>query len=230
MVASSNQMKQLPLEELPRERFMRLGPQALSTCELLALLLDTGTLTRSVLQLAEELLAHFNNLSTLSEASVSELMDISGIGPAKALRLKAAFALAARLSIPSSRVLLDTPESAARHFLPHLNHPVETLYIALRNSQKQLIHLEQVACGTLNSVATHPREILHIAIRHRAHTLLIAHNHPSGDPRPSLADLTLTATLDSACRAVQIPLIDHLIISPPKWLSLVQAGLFHATY
>lgn len=223
-------MKHLPAEERPRERLTRLGAEALSTPELLALLLDTGTTQQPVLQLAAELLSHFSSLQALGQATIAELTQIDGIGPAKALRLKAAFALAARLAHTPPLATLDTPETAARHLLPHLSHPVETLYVALRNSQRQLIHLEQVARGTLTHVATHPREILHVAIRHRAHTLLIAHNHPSGDVRPSTQDLTLTAELDSACRAVGIPLIDHLILAPPKWLSLNQSGLFHGAY
>ena len=114
-------MKHLPVAERPRERLSRLGAEALSTPELLALLLNTGTTAQPVLQLATELLKRFSSLQALGQATVAELTQIGGIGPAKALRLKAAFALAARLAHMPPLATLDSPEAAARHLLPHLS-------------------------------------------------------------------------------------------------------------
>lgn len=221
-------MKELPVDERPRERLIRLGEEALSTPELIALLLDTGTSATPVLQLAAALLGQFQTLERLAEATLPELTALSGIGPAKALRLKSAFALAKRLKRTAAKTAIDSPAAAAHVLHPHLQQPVETLYVLLRDVQRKLLHLELVSKGTLTQIIAHPREILHIAIRHRAHTLIIAHNHPSGDPRPSTADLSLTEQLASACCTLGIPLVDHLIIAGGAWCSLAQQGLYHA--
>lgn len=218
-------LKFIPSEERPRERLARFGTSVLSTIELLAILLGSGTQKRSVLQLAGDLLAHFKTLRALSTASIQELQEVKGIGVAKAIQLHAAFALSSRKEevIP---IVLDTPEKVyalIRHELECL--PTEVLLVLLRDIRYQCIHREILAKGTLTELLTHPREIFHLAIKHRAHSLVIAHNHPSGDPTPSSRDLAMTERLVEVGKVMGIPLADHLIIGKGRFVSLSSLGL-----
>ncbi len=219
-------LKALPLEERPRERLMRQGLDALSLAELFAIILGNGTKNKSVLDLSKELLVHFGSLEKLFDASVVELMQIKGIGQAKAIQLKAIFGIVRKCqksALPPS--LISSHEEAyliAKAEIAHCKQ--EVLLVLLRDIKGCLIHREQVAIGTLSQVLAHPREIFHPAVRHKAHSFILAHNHPSGDPTPSNADLDLTRCLIRSGKVMGIALDDHLIIGRDKYISLHQKG------
>lgn len=213
--------KQLPADERPRERLSRYGVEGLSAIELIAILLGHGTHTRSVLELASDLLSHFGSMKAISEATFTELMEVKGIGKAKAIQLKAAFALSCRIEAPVRGVLLDSAEKIYQWVRKDLqDQKIEVLVVILRDVKKRIIHSEMVSKGTLTEVLLHPREIFHVAIRHRAHSIVIAHNHPSGDPIPSTQDLEVTALLENAGKMVGIELSDHLIVGKESFISL----------
>jgi|SRR3989344_5248091 len=225
-------LRELPLDARPRERLAAQGASALSSIELIAILLSSGTKERSALDLASDLLTHFGTLEHLADATLSELCSIKGIGPAKAVQLQASFALSKRLSPPElDRPLIDSPEKAFLQLHSVLkDEPTEVLYLLLRDARRMLIHKETVAKGILNQVMMHPREVFCTAIRHRAHSLIIAHNHPSGDPTPSTSDLEMTQILRSAGMVIGIPVIDHLIIGKETFYSFRQKGLLDARH
>ena len=218
-------LKNLPAEERPRERLARFWPDAPSTIELLAILLGSGTRHRSVLHLAADLLTHFQSLRALSEASLSELKEVKGIGLAKAIQLQAAFALIHRKE-EVSHSLLDAPDKVYSLIRADLERqPLEVLMVLLRDARFQLIHREILSKGTLTELLLHPRDVYHAAIKHRAHSLIIAHNHPSGDPNPSPQDHEMTRILQAAGAIVGIPLSDHLIVGREGFVSFFQKGL-----
>lgn len=219
-------LKCLPLEERPRERLARYGSDALSSIELLAILLGSGTQNRSVLQLAADLLGHFGTLNALAEASLEELQQVKGIGQAKAIQLKAVFGLLLRMEMKKQGLLLDSAESVHGLIKDELAHQkVEMLMVVLRDVRRCCIHREIIAKGTLTELLMHPREIFHLAIRHRAHSIIVAHNHPSGDPTPSTRDLEITQLLLAAGKVVGIELSDHIIVGWEGFVSFYKKGL-----
>lgn len=224
---ASCRIKTLPSEERPRERLLRDGVNALSLSELLAIVLSSGTVGKSVLNLAQELLAKWGGLERLLEASVVELMQVKGIGKAKAIQLKAVFGivLKCRKSSLSPNDPILTSEDAYRLARGEIGHsPQEILLVILRDIRGRMIHMEQVSIGTLSQVLVHPREIFYPAVRYKAHSLILAHNHPSGDPTPSKADLELTRALVCSSQVMGIPLDDHLIVCPNAYTSLRERG------
>jgi len=224
------QLKSLPLHERPRERLIRYGVDALSSIELLAILLGSGTKTRSVLDLSADLLAHFSSLEALSRATLAELQEVKGIGIAKAIQLKAAFALISKKE-ESEPPLIDSPDALYALVRPLLEgQSVEMLVLVLRDIKQRLIHREILSKGTLTNLLLHPREVFHAAIHHRAHSLLIAHNHPSGDPTPSSLDYQMTRQLEEVGKLVGIPLIDHLIVGKNRYVSLAKQGFLKREY
>lgn len=220
-------LKSLPEEERPRERLLRDGIDALSLSELIAIVLGSGTQGKSVLDLAQELLERFGGLEKLLEASVAELMQIKGIGRAKAIQLKAVFGIAlkcrkphaaSKFSITSARLAFELAQSEIAHL------PQEVLLVILRDIRGSLIRTERVSMGTLSQVLVHPREVFYPAVRHKAHSLIVAHNHPSGDPTPSRADLEITRSLAEAARVMSIGFDDHLIVCRDRYISLREMG------
>jgi DNA repair protein RadC len=218
----------LPATELPRERMLRAGAEALSLSELLAIILVTGTKEKPVLRLADELISHFGSLSALFDASISELTQLKGIGQAKAIQLHAAFALAKRLSPEERpRLHIGSPDAAfpiARDAIGHEKQ--ETALIIMRDARGFFLRAERFAIGTLSEILIHPREVFHPAVRHKAHSIILAHNHPSGDPSPSTHDLKLTRLLIQSSQVMGIPLDDHLIVTQTTYTSLRTSGHF----
>lgn len=199
----------------------------LSLAELIAIILGSGTSGKSVLALSQEILERFGGLEHLLNASVSELMQIKGIGKAKAIQLKAVFAIArkCRQMGVSTREPIDSAQKAFLIAEEEIAHSAqEILFVLLRDVRGRLIHTERVSIGTLSEVLFHPREVFFPAVRHSAHSVIIAHNHPSGDPTPSKADLALTRTLSHASSVMGIPLTDHLIVCPNTYVSLRERG------
>ncbi len=222
-------LKCLPEEERPRERMLRSGIDALSLSELIAIILGSGTQGKSVLDLSQEILEHFGGLEKLLDASVVELMQIKGIGKAKAIQLKAVFGIALKCRKPlssrkfpitSARDAYDLAQAEIAHI------PKEVLLVILRDVRGHLLHLEHISVGTLSQVLVHPREVFYPAVRHNAYSLIIAHNHPSGDPTPSKSDLQLTRVLIEAGQVMSIGFDDHLIVCRDRFVSLRDAGYF----
>ena len=206
----------LPKALQPREKFDRLGPENLSESDLLAILLRTGTAGTNVVELAEALLMQYGSLSALSRTSIAELQKIHGIGREKAKILKAALEIGRRLVQENvgENPRIASPEEAAavlRERARSLDR--EVFWVLLLDTKSRLMAPPcEVSKGTLNSSLVHPREIFKPAIQHSAASVILAHNHPSGDPSPSAQDIRITKKLIEAGKTMEIKVLDHLII------------------
>jgi DNA repair protein RadC len=208
-------IKDLPKNERPRERLAALGADALRPAELIAILLRTGMTGCSAVQVAEQLLQKFKSLDALSRASLEDLKTIKGIGQDKAIALKAAFTLARLLAreLQGEAPLLDSPDRIA-DFLREENraYEVEQLQAVLLNTRRKLIRVDIISNGILDSLLVHPREVFKSAIAANASALVLVHNHPSGDPSPSEADIRATRDLIRAGQLLKIEVLDHVIL------------------
>jgi DNA repair protein RadC len=205
----------------------QLGPQALGTTELLALVLGAGTRIRGVVSLAEHLLSAFGSLQDLSEARAEEIDGVKGMGPAKAAALVAAFELGRRAHgpRPAARVTIRSPRDSARLLVPLMRSlDREHFRAVLLNTRHEVMAVVEVAVGSLDSAPIHPREVFKEAVRRSAAALIVAHNHPSGNPDPSPDDLAITERLRAAGRIVGIDVLDHLIIGNGTFVSLRERG------
>lgn len=208
-------ISEIPESDRPREKLANRGAGSLSDAELLAIFLRTGLRGKSAISLAEELIRTKGSLRELSRCSASEIANaISGIGPAKAAELCAAFELGKRLARGAGeRPVLDSADVIEQVFGPELRAMDREVVLALLLDTKlRLIRSEEIALGSLNECVAHPREIFRPAIVHRAYAVVLLHNHPSGDPSPSQADHRLTRQLSQAATLLQINLLDHIVI------------------
>jgi DNA repair protein RadC len=213
--------------ELPRERLCRDGVDVLSTAELLALVLRTGAPGLSALALGQTLIKHFGSLDGLARAGDAELRRMAGIGPAKIASLRAALELGARHACAPLRpgAKLDSPERVFAHFGPRLRRlRQEVFFVLLLDSRQRLIAEVEVSRGSLNQSLVHPREVFAPALREAAAALVVVHNHPSGDPRPSREDAEVTQRLASAGEILGIRLVDHVIVGCEGFRSFAQMG------
>ncbi len=220
-------IKGLPPEDRPRERLLRIGPEGVSSPELLTILLQTGTPSASVSDLAGRLLASFGSLEALSRARPAELTREAGIGPAKACALLAAFELGRRLQAapPARRPVIRTPADVAALVGEQMRHlDREHFRAVLLNTRHEVLDVVTVAVGGLDSAPIHPREVFKEAIRRSAAAVILIHNHPSGTPEPSGDDLRITARLQEAGRVVGIEVLDHIIIGDGRFASLRERG------
>ena len=225
-------VRDLPLSERPRERLTRVGAEALSEQELLACLLGRGVAGDSVLVSARRLLAEFGSLRGLAEASVEQLATVHGIGPAKAVQLKAAVEIARRVApAPNGqRPVVDSLEAATALVRPHLVDKQKEHFIALLlDNRHRLIRLSPIAVGSLSATLVHPRELFKEAIAASAAAVILAHNHPSGDPEPSAHDREITRRLADAGALLGIEVVDHLIVGTAGVVSLRAAGVLDGT-
>jgi len=204
-------------EERPRERFKRLGAEALSTAELLAIILRVGSRKENVVSLSQRILSLYP-LEKLSELSTKELCKINGVGEAKALQIKAMFCLVNRKT--TSRIKkISSSKDVWNYFASIRELKQEHFYVLHLNSKNEIISSKLIAIGTLNSVVIHPREVFKQAILESAQSVILVHNHPSGDVNPSLQDKEITTKLEKASETVGIDLLDHIIVSKKKWFS-----------
>lgn len=228
-MAAGLTVSDLPVSERPRERLTRLGAEALSEQELLACVLGRGIAGESVLVSARRLLAACGTLRGIADASVEQLAAVHGIGPAKAVQLKAAVEIARRVAMTSNgrRPVIDSVEAAAAVVRPHLVDKAKEHVVALLlDNRHQLIRMSPIAVGSLSATLVHPRELFKEAIGACAAAVILAHNHPSGDPTPSEHDLRLTTRLVEAGVLLGIEVLDHLILGGRQVVSLRALGVF----
>lgn len=217
----------LPRSERPRERLQRLGPEALSSQELLALILGRGVKGESVMVTAQRLLSTFGNLKNISQASLEELSSVRGMGIAKAAQLKAAFELSRRSEEDSEeKISIKTATDVVRLLRPRLKDKKKEHFLILcLDTRNNVIRLSNVSVGTLNASLVHPREVFKEAIQALACSIILVHNHPSGKPEPSDADIEVTNRIIEAGRVVGIDVLDHIIITRDSAFSFKEKGL-----
>lgn len=228
-------LRTLPASERPRERLIQLGAEQLSNVELVAILLGTGIKGHSVIELARELMHHCeakdpgNALRYLCQLSDQELKQvIPGVGQAKFCQVRAALELGLRVSSvpPPKRVELSNPQAVFAFLAPRMSHlDHEQFMVILLNAKNHVIGVECVSVGTLTASLVHPREIFKSAIKRSAHAIILAHNHPSGDPSPSREDREVTRRLIEAGRLIGIEVLDHLVIGDGRYTSFRERGL-----
>jgi len=219
----------LPLSERPRERLSKLGSEALSSQEILALILGRGIKGESVIVTSQKLLSKFGNLKNLASASIEELTQIKGIGPAKAAQIKATFELSKRLENSSgeaTKITVKSPEDVvktARNLLK--GKKKEHFLVICLDTRNHLIKTSTVSIGSLDCSIVHPREVFKDAISSSAASVIFIHNHPSGDPTPSEDDIKMTKRLIEAGEIIGIEVLDHIIICDSEHLSMKAKNL-----
>jgi DNA repair protein RadC len=214
----SHRIHDIPESDRPRERLLRLGPQALSDAELLALFINTGTKGENALQIGERMLRDFGSIRDLSRLEPAALTKIKALGPAKAAKLAAAFEIGRRAREESRPdIVLDHPRRVYEFIGPDLQAlGYESVRLILLTTKLTLMRSEEVFRGSLNECTATPRDLIRKALVHNAHAFILIHNHPSGDPSPSDADRRLTRRLREAADTMGFTLQDHLIIGTPS--------------
>jgi DNA repair protein RadC len=218
----------LPADARPREKLLARGAGALADAELLAILLRTGIRGQGVLQMAEALLERFGALTGLLNADAEALKAVKGLGPAKRAELAAVLELARRAvagQLKEQPVLAD-PLAVGQYLQLHLAHRKQEVFgVMFLDVRGRLLAFEELFQGTLTRASVYPREVVIRALKHSANSVVLAHNHPSGDARPSAADEALTQNLKSALHLVDVRLLDHVIVSQGQFCSMAQLGL-----
>lgn len=218
-------MKTLPVEDRPTEKLQRLGAAALSEAELLAVIIRSGTHRETALALSQRLL---QDLQLLQESSFEELQLLHGVGEVRAAQIKAILELGHRLQLPraaNGKPRIRDPRDAIRLLEGEMRLlRQEEMRVILLDSRHRVIRIQTIAQGTLNSAVTHPRDLFREALKANAAAVIMAHNHPSGDARPSPEDLAATRRFVEVGELTGIPVVDHLIISSSGSLSLKERG------
>ncbi len=222
-------VKDLPLDDRPREKLTIRGAQSLTDAELLAILLRTGTKGKSVISIAQDLISKHTNLAVLASKSLSSLTENPGIGKDKAATLLAAFELSRRILFQSkwfSDKKITSPGEIGEIFIPLLRDEMkEKFLIICLNSANKIIKYEVISVGNLNSSVIHPREIFKVAIENNSASVILVHNHPSGNPEPSNEDIAITRKLVDAGKIIDIPVYDHIITAGETFTSFVERRL-----
>lgn len=224
-----NRIKDLPSDDRPREKLTFRGPQSLTDAELIAILLRTGMKGKSVISVAQDIITKEGNLAKLASRSLSDLKKHSGVGKDKAATLLAAFEISRRVLSQDkwmSERRITSPEDIANIFIPLLRDEVKEQFVVVcLNSANKVIRYEVISVGNLNSSVVHPREIFKSAIEYSAASIILLHNHPSGNPEPSNEDITITKKIVEAGKLMDIPVYDHIIIAGKNYTSFVEKRL-----
>jgi DNA repair protein RadC len=218
-------IKELPQGDRPRERLLAYGADVLSDAELIAIALRSGTRSLNAIQAAQGLLKRFDGLAGLSQATHEEMATIPGVGPAKAAQVLAAFELGRRLAMnpDQARPRISTPENAARILMARIGNPrQEELWVMLLDTKHQVLRLHNVYRGQVDSASVRVCEVFREAVRDNAKAIIVAHNHPSEDVTPSVADIDITRDLRHAGDLLGIELLDHIIVTRTAYRSLKQ--------
>ena len=221
-------VRDLPRQERPRERLQKFGPEALSAQELLALVIGRGIPKKSVMNIAQELLTKFGNIKAIGQATIEELSQIKGIGLAKAAQIKACFELGRREELEPEIKNFDIkdPEAVVRAIRASIRDKAkEHFKLILLNPRNRIIGISTISIGTLNASLVHPSEDFKDAITHSAASVVLAHNHPSGDPEPSEDDIKITKKLVESGKILGIEVLDHIIIGKNNFCSFKEREL-----
>jgi len=216
-------IKDLPKTRRPREKLTEKGPQNLTNTELIAILLGTGSRKQNALKLAEAVIRQFP-LDKLSEVHLGQLLKTSGIGNGKATRILAALELGKRIFAPASvaKIIVRSTQEALRECRDIANKKQEYLFVLYLNARHELLQKEIVALGNVNAIRIEPKEIFSHALVSPCASIIVAHNHPSGDPAPSNEDIQFTKRVQEAGEILGIPMLDHLIITQSGYFSFLE--------
>lgn len=221
-------VKDLPPESRPREKFVKYGAHAVSNAELLAILIGSGTRRISAIDLANKILSDAGSLRELARKGVDDLKKYRGVGLKKAIVISAAFELSRRIQTEEflEKPKIENPTDVARIFIPRLaDLNKEILIVVLLNTANKIIKEVVVSEGNLNSSVIHPREVFKPAIDELSASIILVHNHPSGNPEPSRMDIEVTKQIYHAGEIIGIRLLDHIIVAGDKFTSMAQLGL-----
>ena len=218
-------LKDLPPSDRPREKLIEFGAENLTDSELIAILIRTGTSGKNAVDLARELINHFNGLENLSKASVEELSSFKGLGKAKAITLKAAFELSRRVkNVRFTRI--SSPRDAYEILKPSFSHKeTEHFGTITLNRKGFLINVHTISVGGVGRTAVTPKEVFKPAVRDLAEAVILFHNHPSGDPTPSREDVEITRRLIEAGKLLGIEVLDHIVVGREGFVSLKEEGI-----
>ena len=221
-------VREMPSEERPRERLERYGASTLQTAELLAILLRVGTQQENVIELSSRLLREYKGLGGLLAADFAELCAVHGMGQAKTAQLKAALEIGRRLSVMAAaeRPKIESPGDVAQLVMLELAYlPQEQLRVICLDTKNYVVHQQVVYQGTVNSSVVRAAEVFRPAVSRNCLSIVVVHNHPSGDPTPSPEDIRTTEQLRKAGELLDIELLDHIVVGQHRWVSLKERGL-----
>lgn len=221
-------VKELQIQERPREKALKFGVTTLGNRELIAVVLRCGSRQHSALEVADDILCHFSSLGELGKASLQELMDIDGVKQVKAIELQAAFELGRRIEFDKIQQLdkIESPLDLVNWLSQLIGFETQEHFIVVFLNQKhQVLSYKTLFVGTLTNASVHPREIFKEAMRIGCAKIICAHNHPSGDPQESEADINITRSIQECGRIASIPLLDHIIVSRNSYTSFRQKRL-----
>ncbi|AND85711.1 DNA repair protein RadC [Clostridium tyrobutyricum] len=223
-----NRIKDLPENERPRERLFRYGPEALSNIELLAILLGCGSKKENIISLSSRIIQNNGGINGVFDSTLEDFTNISGIGKAKAAKLLAVIELSKRFKSfkDGDNYKIHNSQDAAMLVMKEMKSlKQEHLVVIMLNTKNVVISVKNVFIGSLNSSIVHPREVFSYAIKNSSASIIICHNHPSGDPSPSDEDIKVTYRLEKCGEILGIHLIDHLIIGNGQYISLKEKGI-----
>lgn len=215
-------LKDITLENRPRERMMQLGSHVLTDAEVLAIILQKGIRGENVIDMSNRLISKYG-LNKLSECTIAELKEIKGIGEAKALQIKANFELSKRVkSGKICETVVNNSADVAKYYMTRLGDKKKEYFIAVfLDSKNKIISDKVISIGTLNASLVHPREVFKEAMKASANSIILVHNHPSGDPEPSEEDILITKKLQETGETIGITILDHIIIAEDKYINVV---------
>jgi len=225
-IKTKKTIKDLPEFERPREKLVKKGARALKKEELIAILLRTGLKGKNAIEIANDILTKYGDKKLL-DVSYEELRNMRGVGPTKAIQILAAIELGSRLFKEKieKEIYINSPEDVVKETEHIKENKKENFIVLYLDARNKLIYKETVSIGTLNANLVHPREVFEPAVRYLAAQIVLAHNHPSGDPQPSEDDIEITKRLMESGKILGIEVIDHIIIAKTNFISLKEKNL-----